>query len=117
MSSLNVSNVSKTGIVVAKLSSGDMVIGRLENDGSLRKVVGIVDTKPPPGHTGVGIGLIPLMQPFNASPIDTVGPEHIVCMTTIPEGLANVYMQQVSGIAVPTAKDVSKIVNLSDKRK
>jgi len=95
-------------VKIAKLSGGEVVVGEVDLQGNLLKVVSLtvaVDPKGKPGQFRMG----PSLPPFQKGPIPMIKECHVVYSVDVPKEIEDGYRQAVSGLVTPSSKAVHDI--------
>lgn len=109
------SNYSKNDIIGIKLSTGEEIVARFDKFDSSTKDKTMNVVKPTVLTLNPQNGkvmLIPWLMSIDVHSSDPVSVSHdqIVAIYKPSKGIADVYMQGSSGIAMPTAKDVAGLI-------
>ena len=114
---LVISNFKKGDIVTVKLSTGEEVVARFDKfdsstkDKTLNIVKPTVLTLNPQNGQAMLIPWLMSIDVHSSDPV-TVSQDQIVAMYKPSKGIADVYLQGSSGIAMPNRSDTEKITGL-----
>tara|TARA_B100000035_G_scaffold170286_1_gene145236 strand:+ start:230 stop:577 length:348 start_codon:yes stop_codon:yes gene_type:complete len=109
------SSYKKNDIIGIKLSTGEEVVARFDKfdsstkDKTLNIVKPTVLTLNPQNGQAMLIPWLMSLDAMSSEPV-TVSQEQIVAIYKPAKGIADVYMQGSSGIAMPTANDMSGLI-------
>tara|TARA_B100000614_G_C14300499_1_gene391801 strand:- start:279 stop:629 length:351 start_codon:yes stop_codon:yes gene_type:complete len=111
------SNYKKNDIIGIKLSTGEEVVARFDKfdsstkDKTLNIVKPTVLTLNPQNGQAMLIPWLMSLDAMSSEPV-TVSQEQVVAIYKPAKGIADVYMQGSSGIAMPTATQTEKLTGL-----
>ena len=109
------SSYKKNDIIGIKLSTGEEVVARFDKfdsstkDKTLNIVKPTVLTLNPQNGQAMLIPWLMSLDAMSSEPV-TVSQEQIVAIYKPAKGIADVYMQGSSGIAMPTANDMTGLI-------
>lgn len=97
-------------IQICRLTSGDIVVGSMNEEGNLFKVM-FLSIMPIPGKENqLGINLASPLAPFSDKPAEKIDKGQIIMSVDADEHLSQNYMEITSGIIIPRRKDTLELV-------
>ena len=109
---LVISSYKKGETICVKVSTGEEIVGRFESqDGDIQVIKPCVITLNPQNGQAM---LIPWLMSIDVKSTDavSVSQDQIVALYKPAKGIADVYMQGSSGIAMPTSANTEKLTGL-----
>lgn len=99
-------------VILVKLISGDMVLGKKSEDGKTIKDPAILQTVP--SQQGVQMMILPFGYPFETEIEGEVETRHVLYeYKTFPEELKSKYTEAVSNLTLSTAGDLQNLQNMA----
>ena len=109
---LVISSYKKGDTICVKVSTGEEIVGRFESqDGDVQVIKPCVITLNPQNGQAMLIPWLMSVDVHSTEPV-TVSQDQIVAMYKPSKGIADVYLQGSSGIAMPNRSDTEKLTGL-----
>lgn len=100
-------------VKLAKLVSGDMVLGKWEeNEGKIKEPASLQTI--PTQQGGVQMALLPFGYPFDTDLHGEISAEHVLYWyKNVPEDLKNKYWEASSNISISSSEDLRNLQNMA----